>query len=510
MTSELCLTIDLGTGGPKVGLVTLDGEVLSYEVHAVETLFAGGGAATQDAQRWWTLICESTRRLMALDGVTRERVKAVAVTGQYASTVPVDANGVPTGPCLTWQDSRGGALSRAAFGGHLQGYNARKLLHFLRKTAGAPVTTGGDPVGHMLYLSTHEAAVTSRTRWFMEPVDYLTMRFTGVATATHASRFASWLADTRHLSFYDYDEKLLELVGIDKTKLPPLVPFASIVGTVTPDVAADLGLSDEAIVITGLLDLHAAAVGSGATRPFETHVALSTTSWISCPVTSKKTDILHSILTVPGLTNDSYLIFNQQDTGAKALEWLRTTLSPTSALSYDELNALASASPPGANGVVFTPWLAGQISPVSDHRVRGAFSTLSVTTSTGDLVRAVMEGVAANSAWLFHYVEKFAGRRLEPLRILGGGAQSDLWCQIFADTFDREVHQVSQPLIAQLRGAALLAALALGEHTLDELATRPASGRTFTPTSPARERYRERREQMPQLFARDQKFARRK
>ena len=510
MSDELCLTIDLGTGGPKVGLVTLDGEVLAYEVHAVETLFAGGGAATQDAQRWWTLICESTRRLMAHDGVTRGRVKAVAVTGQYASTVPVDANGEPTGPCLTWQDSRGGALSRAAFGGHLQGYNARKLAHFLRKTAGAPVTTGGDPVGQMLYLSTHEAEVTSRTRWFMEPVDYLTMRFTGVATATHASRFASWLADTRHLSFYDYDEKLLALVGIDKAKLPPLVPFASIVGTVTSKVASDLGLSEDTIVITGLLDLHAATVGSGATRPYETHVALSTTSWISFPVAKKKTDIRHSILTVPGLTNDSYLVFNQQDTGAKALEWLRTSLSPASPLSFEEMNALAAASPPGARGVTFTPWLAGQISPVSDHRVRGGFAGLSVTTSTGDLVRAVMEGVAANSAWLFQYVEKFAGRRLGPLRILGGGAQSELWCQIFADMFEREVHQVSEPLVAQLRGAALLAAVARGEHSLDELATRPPGGRTFTPSPPALERYRERRKVIPELFARDQKFARRK
>ena len=101
MSDELCLSIDLGTGGPKIGLVSLDGEVLDYELHAVTTTYSDDGGATQDPNQWWTLIAESTRRLMARADVTKDRVKAVAVTGQYASTVPVDADGVPTGPCAS-------------------------------------------------------------------------------------------------------------------------------------------------------------------------------------------------------------------------------------------------------------------------------------------------------------------------------------------------------------------------------------------------------------------------
>ncbi len=172
-------------------------------------------------------------------------------------------------------------------------------------------------------------------------------------------------------------------------------------------------------------DLHAGALGSGATRPYESHLALSTTSWISCPVGAKKTDALHSIATAPGLTNDSYLVVNNQETGAKALEWFRGVLAASGpTLSYDDLTALAATSPPGANGVVFAPWLAGERSPVEDKRVRATFSSLSVTTTTADMARAVLEGVAANSAWLLGHVERFTGRRSEPIRLVGGGAES--------------------------------------------------------------------------------------
>ena len=189
-------------------------------------------------------------------------------------------------------------------------------------------------------------------------------------------------------------------------------------GTVARDVAEDLGLSTDTVVITGIPDLHAAAIGSGATGLFEAHLALSTTSWISCPVPKKKTDALHSIAAVPGLTNDSYLIIDNQETGAKSLEWLRGLLAGTGTpMGYAEMTALAATSPPGANDVLFTPWLAGERSPIGNKHLRGGFTNLALTTTTADLVRAVLEGVAANSAWLLGYVEKFAGRELTPLRL---------------------------------------------------------------------------------------------
>jgi xylulokinase len=505
---ELCLSIDLGTGGPKVGLVTFEGDVLAHEVHHVTTHYSDEGGATQDAVQWWTLITEATKRLLATSNIPVSRVRAVAVTGQYASTVPVDVNGLPTGPCLTWLDTRGGRYSRQAVGGPFLGYNARKVLQFVRKTGGAPSTAGADPVGQMLTLMHDQPDVMAATRWFMEPVDYLTMRFSGVASATHASRLAMWMTDNRQLTTYDYDQQLLDMVGLDAKFLPPLVPFGSIVGNVMPSIADELGIARDAVVISGIPDLHAAALGSGGTNLYDTHLALSTTSWISCPVPKKKTDINHSIASVPGLTKDSYLVINSQDTGAKALQWLQGVLAGTgTTMSFDEMTALAATAPPGANGVLFTPWLTGERSPIDNRKLRAGFTNLSVTTTTADLVRAVMEGVAANSAWLFKYVEKFAGQPLSPIRLLGGGAKSTLWCQIYADTLGRDVEQVAQPLLAQLRGAALLASVALKRRQLHDV-TEQSSRLKFPPSAGVADLYRARAALLPSLYARDKKWAR--
>ncbi len=121
---------------------------------------------------------------------------------------------------------------RDAIGGPVSGYGPRAIARFVRLSGGGPSTSGADPVGQMLYLTHREPELVERTRWFMEPVDYLTMCFTGVASATHASRTAAWLTDNRHLERLEYDAGLCELVGIDPSRLPPLSRFGSVVGPV--------------------------------------------------------------------------------------------------------------------------------------------------------------------------------------------------------------------------------------------------------------------------------------
>jgi xylulokinase len=509
-SDDLCLSIDLGTGGPKIGLVTLDGELLAHELHSVSTHFAEDGEATQDAGQWWTIVCDATRRLMRQPGVTPERVKAVAVTGQYVSTVPVDEHGVPTGPCMTFLDTRGRRYSREAIGGAVQGFNGRRLWQFIRKTGGAPSTSGDDSVGHILFMTNEQPEMCARTRWFLEPVDYLTMRFCGVASGTHASRIGLWLTDNRRLDHYDYDPQLLRAVGISKRQLPPLVPTGTVLGPVTKDVATSLGLDESTVVLTGLPDLHAAAYGTGATGLFDAHIAISTTSWVSCPVAKKKTDLFHTMASVPGLTNDSYIVINNQDTGAKALEWFQGILAGQgNRLSFTEMTALAATSPAGARGVLFTPWLMGERSPIGDRLARAGFTNLSMTTNTADMIRAVMEGVAANSAWLFRYVEKFTGQTLSPVRMIGGGAQSSLWCQIFADTLGREVHQVKDPMFAQLRGMALMASVSLGRRRFEDLKDVVTPVEVFRPSPHDEELYRERAGTLASLYQRDRTWRRR-
>jgi xylulokinase len=326
------------------------------------------------------------------------------------------------------------------------------------------------------------------------------MRFTGIPAASHASMTAAWLTDNRALGTMAYDADLVALSGVDPDKLPPLVPTGSVIGTVQNSVAADLGLPPGVQVVTGTPDLHSAACGSGGVVDFQTHMAISTTSWISCPVPFKKTDILHQIATVPGLgvAGGEYVIANNHDTSGLCLQWLRDNVLPGS--DYDELNKLAAESAPGSGDVLFTPWLAGERSPIDDRYARGGLHNVSLTTSRGDMVRAVMEGVAYNDRWLHEFVEKFAKRRLDNIRIIGGGAQSDLWCQIHADVMDRTIERVAEPWYANLKGAAIFAGLALGEVRPEQVHGLVEVDRVFSPDPANRETYDRLYAEFPRLY----------
>jgi xylulokinase len=497
-TEQYALCIDLGTGGPKVGFVSLAGR-LAWSTHAaVETEYLVGGGAVQDAEHWWQLVCDLAREGLASGAVDAADVVAVSVTGQWASTVPVDAAGLPVAPCVQWMDTRGAQYIRQRIGGKLAGYAPRAIATWVRRTAGAPSTSGADPISHMLHLRHDEPDVHRAARWYLEPVDYLSMRFTGVPAASHASMTAAWLTDNRVLDRMAYDADLVRMAGVDPDKLPPLVPTGSVIGPVTPEVAASLGLPAGVQVVTGTPDLHSAACGAGGVVDFQTHLAISTTSWISCPVPFKKTDVLHQIATVPGLGGQSYVIANNHDTSGLCLQWLRDSVLPGS--DYDELNKLAEASAPGSGDVLFTPWLTGERSPIDDRNARGGFHNVSLATGQGDLARAVMEGVAYNDRWLHESVEKFAKRKLDNIRIIGGGAQSDLWCQIHADVMDRTIERVAEPWYANLKGAAIFAGLALGAVRPDEVHGLVEVDRVFRPDPSTREIYDRLYAEFPGLY----------
>jgi len=466
-SEDLVLAIDLGSGALKLGIVSLVGEVLAVEQRALETESLPGGGAIQNAGGWWDAVRTLARSVVA--EVAAERVVAVSCTGQWASTIPVDAAGEPVGPCLMWLDTRGAEHARRVVGGPLVGYSPVALLTWIQHTAGIPSMYGGDPVSHMLHLERDDPRTAAAARWYLEPVDYLSMRFTGRAAATLASMSGAWLTDNRRLDHLEYDPVLLSKVGLDPRKLPPLVATGSIVGAVRTDVASELGLGPDVKVVTGMPDLHTAALGTGAIEDGLAHTTISTTSWISLPSARKKTDVIHSIATIPGLGTREYLVANNQEAAGLCLRWLRQALPTDGTRGFEELTKLAAAAAPGSGGIVFTPWIAGERSPVDDRNARGGWHNLSVQTNGADLVRAVLEGVAYNSRWLLKAVERFGHRRIDRLRIFGGGAQSDLWCQIYADVLDRTIERVANPVHVNLRGAALLAALALGTVRRDEI-----------------------------------------
>ncbi|MGA0207650.1 MAG: FGGY-family carbohydrate kinase, partial [Ilumatobacteraceae bacterium] len=195
-----------------------------------------------------------------------------------------------------------------------------------------------------------------------------------------------------------------------------------------------------------------------------------------------------SIATVPGFDPQMPVIADNQEIGGAALRWLREQVFDD---DYPVLTEEAASAPAGSEGVLFAPWLDGERSPVEDKEVRGAFVGLSLRTDRATMIRAAMEGVALNSRWLFDVYEKFCKRRIDSVRILGGGAQSDLWCSIYAGVLDRPVEQVAQPRDAQMVGAAQWARVCLGETTLAEAAAGVRVAQTFDPRECDRGVYQE-------------------
>jgi xylulokinase len=485
------LAVDLGNGGPKAAVVLPDGSLGPTRQRSVSVDIGVDGAATQDAAEWWSTLCDIIRELTAQ--MDSRQPTAIGITGQWGSTVPVDAAGVPVGPVLLWADTRARRYMPDVIGGRVsvQGFAPHKVAPWVRLTGGAPTPSGADPTGHSLLLQREYAEVHARAHWLMEPIDYLGMRFTGRAAATPASMILSWLTDNRIGAPPRYVPSLIRRARRDPHRLAPLVPMGTVLGPLRTDVADDLGLPPGIPVVCGIPDLHAAILGSGAVEPFATHVAVSTTAWISSRVPFKKTDILHSMASVPGFDEQMPVVANNQEIGGGALRWLRERVFDAEYDDYDSLIAQAAQAPAGCEGLMFAPWLNGERSPVEDKDLRGGFVGLSLRSDRPAMVRAVMEGVALNARWLFDAYERFCGRRIDSLRILGGGAESELWCSIYAGVLDRPIEQVSRPRDAQLVGAALWARIALGELSLTESARQVKVQRVFHPGDAPREVYQE-------------------
>ena len=487
------LAVDLGTGGPKVALVGPDGRVGAHAYRPVATRLLPGGGAEQDPEEWWQAVVSAAREVLTTAGdAAAGAVAGVGCTAQWSGTVACDAEGRALRPAVIWMDSRGAGAIRSQTDGLVSvlGYDVRKLWRWVRLTGGAPGHSGKDPTAHILWIRRAEPALYAATHVFLEPVDWLTQRLTGRFAASFDSIVAHWVTDNRRIEDVRYDDRLVAMAGLEREKLPELVPSGTVVGPLRQAAADDLGLAPGLPVATGTGDLHSAAVGSGAVADFAGHLYIGTSSWISCHVPFKKTDALRNVASIPSALAGRYLVADEHETAGACLSFLAgSVLSGDDGLGpnappedvYRLLDEVAALAEPGAGGTLFTPWLNGERSPVDDHTIRGGFHNLSLSTTRRELVRAVYEGVAYNSRWLLGAVERFVGRRLDPIAFVGGGAKSELWAQIHADVLGRRVRQVADPVLANVRGAGLLTWLTLGELSPADIGARVEVRRSFEP-----------------------------
>ncbi|HET7177365.1 MAG TPA: FGGY-family carbohydrate kinase [Solirubrobacterales bacterium] len=490
------LAIDMGTGTAKAALVSRRGRIAAAAMREIEMLHLPGGGAEQDPEQWWEAVVGAAREAIERSGLAPEQVIAVRCATQWAVTVPVDAEGRALANAVSWMDTRGGPHVRRLVRGPLKvaGYSVAKLPRWLRLTGGAPVLSGIDGLGHLLYFKHERPDIYAAAAAFLEPMDYLNLRLCGRAAASYASIYPYWLTDNRDVSRVRYDARLLRRAGIDPAKLPELAPLDAVLGTLAPAACEALGLGPGTRVLSGLPDGQAATIGAGIVAEGEGYVSIGTSSWLSCLVPRKKTDLRHMIATAPAALPGRHQVIAEQGAAGRCLEFVaRNVLYGDDASGpapppdlYELLDREAASVPPGSDGLLFTPWLNGVNAPREDPYTRSAFFNQSLATTRAHYVRATMEGVAYNLRWLKGAVERFAGRRFERLNLIGGAALSGTWCQVLADVLDCEIGQVANPRYANAVGAALSGFAALGELDPAEIPAAVELSATYEPNAAAR------------------------
>jgi xylulokinase len=395
---------------------------------------------------------------------------------------------------------RGAELVKKRVSGPLsvEGYSPVKLQRSLRITGGIPLLTGKDPIGHVLFIQSEYPEIYHRAHKLLDVIDYIDFRLTGQFVTTIDSKSFWWVVDIRDLSRARYDDGMIREWGLDRDKLPELVRSIDVIGVIRKEVADDLGLRRDVSVVAGGYDLPVAAVGTGAVDNYAPSLSISTSSFLTVHVPFKRTDVFHIITTLPGAIPNRYFLVSEQENAGSNLVFLRDNLlyhkDPLLTVEppadyFVAVNKAAEGVPPGSNGLIYTPWIFGELSPVNDPRIRGGIHNVSLENTRSDLVRAILEGVAFNSRWVLGPMEKFCRRTLSPINFAGGGANSDLWCQIHADVLDRVIRRVKDPIQAVARGAAFIASVGLGLIKFEDIPRLIEFQGEFHPNSDNRKLY---------------------
>jgi len=419
------LGIDIGSSELRAGFITPDGRSLGIAraQHAM-AVDAGRGIAEQDAERWWTGLVDVVRELLAATDV---EVAGICVDGHGPTLCPTDPDGRPTRPAITWLDRRATGEART-----------------LTDTTGLQGWALG-VLPAALWLERHEPEVAGGTAWYLNSWEALTLRLTGVARTTLAASQA-WPPAAELTRF-----------GLSTAKLAPTCASGDLVGGLSRPAAVALGLPAGTPVVAGTVDAFASFHGAGMARPGDAVDVGGSAGgfgvYWSSPVRAEGS------FTTPAPLAGQFVIGGAMAATGRAVDWFRIAIGETR-ISTAELIEEAATVPPGADGLVFLPYLAGERSPIWDPDARGAFVGLTLAHGRAHMTRAILEAAALA---IRHVAEPIlaAGVRVSAMRVAGTPARSDAWNQLKADItgFPVEVPRILETAIV---GSAILAAHGVG------------------------------------------------
>ena len=444
----MILAHDLGTSGNKASLYTKEGELVASALVPYETHYAYNGLwAEQNPEDWWQAVCLSTRQIMV--GHSPSDVIAVAFSGQSMGCLCVDKSGAPLSRSIIWQDGRASSEASALverIGGKQE---ACRLV--------GQQLTANYSLAKLMWIKANKPEIYKQTYKVLAAKDYMTFRMTGRYVTDHE--------DAAFMQAYDmsaraWSPRLIDAAGVDGCMFPEILESTDIAGYVTRPAAADLGIAPGIPVIVGSGDGPCAALGAGVMGSGDSYLCVGTSTWLSVLADQYLPDPEGKLQVYPFAAPGLYLLAGTMQAGGLSYSWARKQYFEA-ATPYSEIDAAIEDTPAGAGGVLFLPYLMGERSPWWNTKARGAFVGMSAETSRGNMLRAVLEGVAMNLQLIREDLARFSPLANE-INIIGGGAKSSLWRQIIADVLNTTVRKTTTTDHATSLGAAIIAAVGIG------------------------------------------------
>ncbi len=439
---QLLLGVDIGTTNAKALLATPHGEVVAQATTSYPLSTPQPGWVEQNPEDWWRGAVQVMRSVVQASGADVDQVAAIGISGQGCAATLIDREGNVLRPSIIWMDARSEAQCE-----RMRQSAGERILRINGKR---PAPYNFDP--KLVWLQEHEPEVFARAWHSLTTTGYVNFRLTGEPVLNVSDASIPFAFD-QHAC--EWSDELIEAFGMPRHLYPPVAPSQHIIGGLLPAAAQATGLKPGIPVIAGGEDTSAAGLSVGVVDPGQAMLSLGTGGSIyivtPTPLAHPQLLIFAHVLERKWFAGGTIVAF-----GA-SLAWGRDLLGHS---DFDQMTALAAQSEAGAQGLIFLPYLSGELQPINDGNARGVFFGLSLNTSQAEFIRAIMEGVAFAIAHNILVAEE-VGASLSELRAVGGPTRSPLWCQIIADITGRPLIVLRDNPGAPL-GDVFLAAAAVG------------------------------------------------
>jgi xylulokinase len=440
---NLVLAIDVGTGSVRAALLDLRGRTVAFRAREHDQIVPSFGRAEQRPADWWAGAVASIRDVLdAVEGGA-QRVVAVAACGQMHGTVLIDAGGeLVLDSVQLWNDKRATAQVSA--------FSAANDVDALWPLTANPPSVAW-PGFKLQWIARHQPEALARAATLLMPKDYINFRLTRRRAMDESDASCTYLFDARANA---WSPLLAGRLGVDPELLPPVQHASAVIGVVTSEAAGDTGLLSGTPVAAGTSDFAATLLGSGVSSEHRGSDITGTSTLIAAYAPQPLKD---PIVTNMRTADGAWAAFTIIDAGGDAMRWARRALHRNEA-SYEAIAAMATAAPPGADRLLFLPYLNGERLGGAAN-ARGEFFGLTSGHDAGHMHRAVMEGVAFAAKRNLAVLERKSGR-IESIVAAAGGARG-VWLEIKASIYDRPI-LVPAEAEAGVTGCAMIAAIAGG------------------------------------------------